>query len=204
MLQQVKRFHRRLRNAFQDLRIARMYARAGVHTRQPTQDERRLLFTVTDLVNAGYPLAFDKEIERWVARSYPDGALEVRCSYEPVDALPGHLRFMLVTRITRAPSISNATELFRNAIDWSAAGAATKGGRFVFKGNLQAWCENAHVAFTLAEPNDTVVGCRLSFQRENMVYIILIRGVILEEEREIEQLVYPFLESGLRWCAGEA
>jgi len=115
-----------------------MYARAGVRTRSPTAHERGLLLTVEDLIKTGYSLEFDKNLERWIARQYPDGATEIRYSYEPLDALPGRLRFMLTTRIERTTSSANAVELFNGAIDWSAAGAATEGGRFVFKGNLQS------------------------------------------------------------------
>ncbi len=37
-----------------------------------------------------------------------------------------------------------------------------------------------------------------------MVYTILLRAVVLEDESEIEQLIYPFLENGLRWCTSDA
>jgi len=181
-----------------------MYARAGTRTRIPSESERRLLLSVSDFVEAGFPIDADTSAEVWVARSHPDGVSELKYSYTPEDALPGYLRLYVVTRIERATSNEHATELFRAIINDYTNGIEKSGGRFVFKGNLQAWCDDAYVGFTLAEPNETVVGCLLSFHKERMVYTIMLRGILLEDEEVIEELVYPFLDSGLRWCSIEA
>ena len=195
---------RRLEHAIQDLKIEWAYARNGVRSRPSSDREQSLVLTTSDLIEAGYPLSLDRRFERFVTREYPDGAIEVKYSYEPEEAEPGFIRFMLVSRIERSASAQAAAELLRDAVGWAEAGMETVGGRLVFKGNLQTWCDNAHLSFTLAKPNDTVVGSRLSFQRERMVFFVTLRGIVLDEEQEVEKLVYPFLERGREWCAGEA
>jgi len=201
MLHKLARFRQRIRNAFEEVRVAVLYARGGVTSRLPTPKERELLLTVSDLIDAGYRVPFDGSCEAWIARTAADGAISVKYSYEANEAPPGYLRLILITRIERERSSQEAAAVFQEGIDSYATGATQVGARFVFKGNLQKWCDNAYYAFTLAEPNETVVGCVLSFQKGRMVYSVILRGVILESEQDMEQLVYPFLERGLRWCA---
>jgi len=171
--------------------------------RAPNDSERRLLLTASDFVDAGYQITTDKSEEVWIARFHPDGVAELKYSYEPEAATPGFLQLLISTRLERVPSSEYAAELFREKIDNYANGVAKVGARFVFKGNLQNWCENAYVGFTLAQPNESVVGCLLSFQKDRMVYTILLRGIVLENEEQIETLVYPFLEKGFLWCMNE-
>jgi hypothetical protein len=88
-------------------------------------------------------------------------------------------------------------ELFQEGVASWEAGVATVGGRFVFKGNLQDWSDNAYCALTLAEPNETVAGCVMAFQRERLVYSITLRGLFFENVEEVEEIVYPYLEHAL-------
>lgn len=151
----------------------------------------------------GYPLRFDAAREVWSARSFPTGDFEVKYSYELEDD-SSLARFILTTRLEVAHDEPGAREIFQEGVDAMAAGATKVGGRFVSKGNLQNWSENAYVGFTLAEPNETIVGCLLPFQKQRMIYTILLRGVVLEDAGEIEEIVYPFLEAAFAWSHRDA
>ena len=204
MLQRLQQRFKRLRYAWQDLRIHIMYARSGVTTRAATDEERSLLLRVPQLLAHGFNVPFDPAREVCLYRKFPDGVISIKYSYEAIEASPGYLPLVLISRLERENSSEEAAQEFQDGIAAYQKGAASVGGRFVFKGNLQSWCDNAYVAFTFAEPDDTIVGCILSFQKDRMVYSVVLRGVLLEHEEEMEELLYPFLERAAHWAAAGA
>jgi len=103
-----------------------------------------------------------------------------------------------------AKDSSDAEKLFHDGIAARETGATTVGGRFVCKGNLLDWSANAYGALTLAQPDETVVGCVLSFQKERLVYTIILRGVFFEDAEHVEELVYLHLEAALAWSRRDA
>ncbi|MGH8669804.1 MAG: hypothetical protein ACREUH_11290 [Burkholderiales bacterium] len=199
MLKHLGRLQRSLRDKFDALRIAFFHARAGTVSRAPTESERLMTVTLGRLIEAGYPIKLESSNEKWIAREYPNESSEVKYAYEETEAAPGHMRFLLITRVERERSSERAAIVFREGIESYTKGAARVGARFVFKGNLQRWCENAFAGFTLSERTDAVVGCLLSFQKDRLVYSVLLRGIVIESEEEVEELVYPFLARALRW-----
>jgi hypothetical protein len=203
MLLRLQKIRRRIREAYDNVRITYMYANNGVKFRKPTAEERRLVIGVHDLIQAGYPIEFDTRREVWIARTFPDGDFEVKYTYDYEDE-SSLARFLMITRIEVAKDFPGAEELFQDGISAREAGAATVGGRFVFKGNLQSWSENAYGALSLAQPNETVVGCVLSFQKERLVYTIILRGMYFEDAAQVEEIVYPHLEAALAWSRRDA
>ena len=181
-----------------------MYARNGVKSRAATDAERSLLIRVPQLLAHGFDVRFDPRQETCLYRKFPNGSISVKYSYEASDAPPGFLPLILISRIDREPTNEAAFLEFQDGIAAYQAGAARVGGRFVFKGNLQSWCDNAFVAFTFAKPNDTIVGCIMSFHKDRMVYSVVLRGVVLDQEEDIEELLYPFLDRAAQWSAAGA
>jgi hypothetical protein len=204
MLPQLETLRRRVRDVLQNARIAWTYARAGVRSRPPNDEERSLLLTIPRLIEAGYPLPFDASREIWKARSFPDGVFELRYAYEALHAQDNNVRLVLYCRAECAPLSEKAVELFRNIVQDYESGVDKVGGRFVFKGNLQRWADNAHVSFMFSGSNDSLIGCLLSFQRERLVYTVLLRGIVLDREEDIEELLYPLLDGAFNWCGGRA
>lgn len=198
MLLRLKKIRRRLKEACDDIRINYTYAKNGVKLRKPTEDERRLVIGVRDLIQAGCSIEFDARQEAWIARTFPDGDFEVKYTYDYEDE-SSLARFLMITRVEVAKDFPGAERLFQDGIAAREVGAATVDGRFVFKGNLQRWSENAYGALSLAEPNETVVGCVLSFQKERLVYTIILREVFFEDAEQVEEIVYPYLEMALAW-----
>lgn len=198
MLLQLRKIRRRIKEACEDVRIHYMYAKAGVKFRKPTADEKRLAMGVRDLIDAGFSMEFDARQEHWITRAFPGGDFEIKYSYNYEDE-SSLARFLMITRVEIANDVAGAEELFRDGNASRETGAASVGGRFVFKGNLQSWGDNAYGALTLAEPNETVVGCVLSFQKERLVYTIVLRGAFFEDAEQVEEIVYPHLETALAW-----
>lgn len=190
---------KRIRYAWDEVRIALKYARYGVQQRPATASERLLLLSVPDLINAGYSMPFEPAYEECLYRRFPNGGVAIKYAYEAQSVQPGYLPLTLTSRIEVEPSVEAALETFHDGVGAYESGVSSKGGRLVTKGNLQQWCENAYVSFMLIEPNDTVAGCVLSFQKERMVYSVVLTGVILEREEDIEEVIVPFLERGLLW-----
>ena len=203
MLPRLEVLRRRVRDAFQNARTSLRYARLGVRSRLPSADERQLLLTIPKLIEAGFPLRFDPSREVWLARSFPDGIFELKYAYEAPYEVDGSIRLVHYCRVESAPTHESAAEAFREGIQGYDLGAAKVGGRFVFKGNLQRWAENAHVSFTFSPPNDTLSGCLLSFQKGRLVYTVLLRGIVLDNEQDIEELLYPLLDLAFAWCETE-
>ncbi|MFN9726513.1 hypothetical protein [Acidovorax sp.] len=203
MLLRLRKIRRRLEEAYQDIRINYTYANAGVQLRRATDNERRLTIGVRDFIEAGCSIEFDAQHESWITRIFPDGVFEVKYSYCYED--PSSLaRFLMTTRVEIAKDSSLALELFQEGVASWEAGVATVGARFVFKGNLQNWSDSAYCALTLAEPNETVVGCVMAFQKERLVYSITLRGLFFENVEEVECIVYPYLEQALALAREEA
>lgn len=198
MLLRLRKIKRRIKDAYDQVRINYTYAKIGVKFRKPTSEEKRLTLTVNDLIQAGCDIEFDARQESWLVRTFPNGDFEVKYSYE-YEVESSLARFLMYTRVERAIDTHSAEELFNDAIVARDAGVSKVGGRFVFKGNLQNWCENAYCALTLAEPNETVVGCVLSFQKERLVYTIVIRGIFFEDSEQVTDIVIPYLEAALEW-----
>jgi hypothetical protein len=204
MLQKFLQRLRRVRHVWEELRVQIMLARAGVRSRAATDEERSLLLRVPQLIAYGFDVHFDPAREVCMHRTFPNGAISIKYTYEAIDSPAGFLPLVLISRIEQERTAAEAAKEFQDGIAAYQAGAERVGGRFVFKGNLQSWCDNAYVAFTLAEPNDTIVGCLLSFQRGRMVYSIVLRGIVLDNEEDIEGLLYPVLERGSRWADAAA
>jgi hypothetical protein len=198
MLLRLRKIRRRIKEAYEDLRITYTYGKAGVKFRRPTEDEKQLAIRALDLIEAGCPIDFDARQEAWITRTFPDGVFEVKYSYvhEDADSLD---RFLMTTRIEIAKDSSQALELFQEGVASREAGVATVGGRFVFKGNLQNWTDTAYGALTLSGSNEIVVGCVLSFQKERLVYSIILRGLFFETKDVVEDIIYPYLERALAW-----
>ena len=203
MLLRLQKIRRRIKEAYDDIRITYMYAKNGVKFRKPTEDEKRLAIGVRDLIQAGCSIELDARREVWIARTFPDGDFEVKYTYDYEDE-SSLARFLMITRIEVANDFPGARTLFEDGVAAREVGAAAVGGRFVYKGNLQNWSENAYGALTLAEPNETVVGCVLSFQKERLVYTIILRGVFFEDAEQVEKIVYPYLEAALAWSRRDA
>ncbi len=204
MLGTLQHRFKRLRYAWDDLRVRILFARNGVKSRPATNEERALLIRVPQLIACGFAVPFQSDLEVCIHRTFPNGAVAIKYAYEATEVEPGYLPLLVFSRIERENSVEEAEQEFQDGIAAYHTGAAKVGGRFVFKGNLQSWCDNAYVGFTFAEPNETIVGCLLSFQKGRMIYSVILRGVVLEREEEIEDLVYPFLERGTHWAEAGA
>ena len=199
----LEKFRRRIKEAWQDLRVNYLYAKGGIKFRAPTPVEKGLAFGVRDLIGAGCDIDFDPNREVWLARVFPPGDLEIKYKYDSEDE--GSLaRFLMTPRIEIAKDPGGANEIYNDGIASMEAGAQAVDGRLVFKGNLQNWSENAYAALTLAQPNETVVGCVLSFQKGRLVYTIVLRGVFFEDGDLVEELVYPYLEAAFAWSQNHA
>jgi hypothetical protein len=202
MLLKLRKIRRRIKDAYNQVRINYLYAKEGVKFRRPKDNEKNLTFSVIDLLSAGYLIEFDERQETWVARAFPSGDFEVRYSYE-FEQNNSLARFLMTTRMELAKSVEGAEELFQDAIAARESGLADAGGRFVFKGNLQSWSDNFYGAITLSEPDEIIVGCVLSFQKERLVYTIVLSGVYFEDEWAVEELIYPFLDEALAWSRSD-
>lgn len=92
-----------------------------------------------------------------------------------------------------------AREVFEEGVISYGQGLAKHSCRFVIKGNLQRWCDSAYLAYILDEESGRVVGMVLSFQKNNLVYSILSRGIIFEDEESVEETLYSFRDGAEKW-----
>ena len=159
-------------------------------TRSISDEEKDLLFQVSDLSNYNIKAVQNDESEKFIYKYYGKGSWDIKYTYDSPD-IEDATSLYIVSRVEFESNVREAKSTFSSGIMAYKAGAKIGGLKYVEQSELFKWGDETYCA--IIEKNESPVGNLIVVRKDNRIFTFMVVGIYFDQTADLSELLTPKL-----------